>query len=45
MPLTRKQREMLDFLTGAIDRQGYAPSFEEIAERWGPTFRRYGYTI
>lgn len=35
MPLTRKQREILDFLTATIDRQGYAPSFEEIAEEYG----------
>lgn len=35
MPLTRKQREILDFLTQSIDRQGYAPSFEEIAEQFG----------
>lgn len=35
MPLTRKQREILDFLTATIDRQGYAPSFEEIAEQFG----------
>jgi len=35
MPLTRKQREILDFLTQAIDRQGFAPSFEEIAEEFG----------
>lgn len=35
MPLTRKQREILDFLTATIDRQGYAPSLEEIAEQFG----------
>lgn len=35
MPLTRKQREILDYLTEAIDRNGYAPSFEEIAEQFG----------
>lgn len=35
MPLTRKQREILDFLTQAIERQGFAPSFEEIAEEFG----------
>lgn len=37
MPLTRRQREILDYLTSAIDRQGYAPSFEEIAEQFGYT--------
>lgn len=31
MPLTRKQREILDYLTQAIARQGFAPSLEEIA--------------
>lgn len=35
MPLTRKQREILDFLTATIERQGFAPSFEEIAEQFG----------
>jgi repressor LexA len=35
MPRTRKQREILDFLTSTIERQGFAPSFEEIAEQFG----------
>ncbi|MDZ4257556.1 MAG: transcriptional repressor LexA [Gemmatimonadales bacterium] len=35
MPLTRKQHEILDFLTSTIERQGFAPSFEEIAEQFG----------
>lgn len=35
MPLTRKQREILDYLTETIEDQGFAPSFEEIAERFG----------
>ncbi len=30
-PLTRRQREILDYLTGYISDHGYAPSFEEIA--------------
>jgi len=34
MPLTRRQREILDYLTGYIADHGYAPSFEEIAERF-----------
>jgi repressor LexA len=34
MPLTRRQREILDYLTAYIDDRGYAPSFEEIAERF-----------
>jgi repressor LexA len=35
VPLTRKQREILDYLTESIGGQGFAPSFEEIAERFG----------
>ncbi len=35
MPLTRKQREILDYLANAIERNGYAPSFEEIAQQFG----------
>ncbi len=34
MPLTRRQREILDFISTQIGAQGYAPSFEEIAERF-----------
>src|SRR5437588_206615 len=37
VPLTRRQREILDFISGQIAAQGYAPSFEEIAQRF--TFR------
>ena len=35
MPLTRRQSEILDYLRGHIEAQGYAPSFEEIAEKFG----------
>ncbi len=35
MPLTRRQREILDFVSGHIDAKGYAPSFEEIARQFG----------
>ncbi len=35
MALTRKQHEILNFVTEAIAANGYAPSFEEIAERFG----------
>ncbi|MBI1723514.1 MAG: transcriptional repressor LexA [Gemmatimonadetes bacterium] len=35
MPLTRRQREILDYLTRYIDDHGYAPSFEEIAKAMG----------
>jgi repressor LexA len=31
MPLTKRQRQILDFLQGYHGDQGYAPSFEEIA--------------
>lgn len=34
MPLTRRQKQILDFLSGYIDMNGYAPSFEEIAEEF-----------
>jgi len=37
VPLTRRQREILDYLTSSIERQGFAPSFEEIAEHFGYT--------
>src|SRR5690606_14154555 len=33
--LTRKQRNILDYLTRAISELGYAPSLEEIAEEFG----------
>lgn len=35
MPLTKRQKEILDYIEGFIDEQGYAPSFEEIAEAFG----------
>ena len=35
MPLTRRQRELLDHIAGYIDAKGYAPSFEEIAQQFG----------
>ncbi len=31
MPLTKRQKEILDYLTDFIEENGYAPSFEEIA--------------
>ncbi len=34
MPLTKRQREILSFLTGYTEEHGYAPSFEEIASRF-----------
>jgi repressor LexA len=35
MPLTRRQSEILDFLQQHIREEGYAPSFEEIARKFG----------
>lgn len=35
MTLTRKQRDILDFITDTIARRRLAPSFEEIAEQFG----------
>ncbi len=34
MPLTKRQREILDYLTSYASGHGYAPSFEEIAEHF-----------
>ena len=31
MALTKRQREVLDFIAGFVDEQGYCPSYEEIA--------------
>jgi repressor LexA len=33
--LTRRQKEILDFLTRHIERKGYAPTIEEIGEHFG----------
>jgi len=35
MPLTKRQKEILDYIEAFIAQRGYAPSFEEIAERFG----------
>jgi repressor LexA len=35
MPLTKRQKEILDHIDGFIDERGYAPSFEEIAHHFG----------
>src|SRR5438094_10462757 len=35
MPVTRRQREILDFIGKHIEEKGYAPSFEEIARQFG----------
>jgi repressor LexA len=34
MPLTKRQRQILDYLNGYSSEHGYAPSFEEIAEQF-----------
>jgi repressor LexA len=34
-PLTKRQREILDYLSTFIQQHGYAPSLEEIGERFG----------
>ncbi len=35
MPLTKRQKEILDYIDGFIADRGYAPSFEEIADSFG----------
>ena len=35
MALTKRQREMLDFIEGFVRFRGYSPSFEEIAHSFG----------
>jgi repressor LexA len=35
MPLTKRQRQILDYLASYEGEHGYAPSFEEIAEQFG----------
>ena len=34
MALTKRQREILDYLSGYSEDNGYAPSFEEIAGKF-----------
>jgi repressor LexA len=35
LPLTKRQREILDYLNEFIQRHGYAPSLEEVGRRFG----------
>ncbi|HTV64345.1 MAG TPA: transcriptional repressor LexA [Bryocella sp.] len=35
MALTRRQKEVYDFISAFVDRHGYSPSYEEIAEGLG----------
>jgi repressor LexA len=37
MPLTKRQKEILDFLEEFLSENGYPPSFEEIARHFGYT--------
>lgn len=37
MPLTKRQKEILDFLEAFLAENGYPPSFEEIAHHFGYT--------
>jgi repressor LexA len=37
MPLTKRQKEILDFIEGFLEENGYPPSFEEIAHHFGYT--------
>ena len=33
MALTKRQKQVLDFIANFVDENGYCPSFEEIAQR------------
>ncbi len=35
MALTKRQKEVLDAISGFVEEHGYSPSFEELAERLG----------
>jgi repressor LexA len=35
MHLTRRQKEIFDYICGYLEREGYAPSLEEIGEQFG----------
>ena len=35
MVLTRRQREVMDFIAGFLQEHGYSPSFQEIARGLG----------
>ena len=37
MALTKRQKEILDYISDYIEQNGYAPSFEEIAKSFGYT--------
>ena len=35
LPLTKRQRQILDYLQDFIEQHGYAPSLEEVSRRFG----------
>ena len=35
MAITRRQKEVIDFLSSFTQKNGYSPSYEEIASVWG----------
>src|SRR5207237_5287244 len=35
MPLTKRQRQVYDYIAGFVQKNGYSPSFEEIGEGMG----------
>ena len=42
MALTKRQKEFLDFLAGFLEKRGYSPSYEEIAEGLESGLARHG---
>ncbi len=42
MALTKRQKEVLDYLVSFETRHGYAPSFEEIGKGMKLSFTRHG---
>src|SRR3989338_6105070 len=49
MVLTRRQREVMDFIAGFLQEHGYSPSFQEIARGMGlsslPTVHKHVLTL
>jgi repressor LexA len=35
MALTRRQKEVMDYLSGFLEKHGYSPSYEEMARGLG----------
>ncbi|MEI9972025.1 MAG: hypothetical protein WDO73_08160 [Ignavibacteriota bacterium] len=42
MALTKRQKQVLDFIAGFVEENRYCPSYEEIAKGPGPGFLSYG---